>query len=167
MIQSYLAFDDAFRHRKLHYILYKNYNCQDNSITNKEKLLLLIGKKWTFRHCIGLLAKLQTMLVYNWNKNSVFCIQLRCVRENYFIVNKLKGQIKESCKGRCTPVELFQFQRNKVNNFTGICSVLGILPYRKGVWLLRLTYPCNNEVISIGHSWAPNFLISSSKMKDL
>lgn len=96
---------------------------------------LLKGKTWSFRNCTYstvLLAKLQTVLVYSWSKNSVFCMWLRCVRENYFIVNKLRGQIKGSCKGRCTTVELFRFQRNKVNNCTGICSVLGILPYRKG-----------------------------------
>lgn len=97
---------------------------------------LLIRKIQSFRHCtysMVLLAKLQTMLVYSRNNNSVFCMWLRCVRENYFIVNKLRGQIKGSCKGRCRRVELIQFQRNKVNNCTGICSVLGILPYRKGV----------------------------------
>lgn len=127
-------FDDAVQAQKmfLHYIITIAKIIQ----SPREKITkLLKGKAGSFRCCTYstmLLARLQTMLVYSRSKNSVFCMGLRCVRENYFFVNKSRGQIKGSCKSRCIAVELFQFQRNKVNNCTGICSVLGILPYRKG-----------------------------------
>lgn len=77
-----------------------------------------------------------------------------------FRVNQ-PGCIKGGCRGRCRAVQLFQLQRNKVNNCTGVCWVLGSLPYRKGALLLKLGSPCKNEVISIGHSWAPNSLVLS------
>lgn len=77
-----------------------------------------------------------------------------------FRVNQ-PGCIKGGCKGRCRAVQLFQLQRNKVNNCTGVCWVLGSLPYRKGTLLLKLGSPCKNEVISIGHGWTPNSLVLS------
>lgn len=39
------------------------------------------------------------------------------------------------------------------------------MPYRKGAQLLKLGSPCKNEVISIGHGWAPNSLVLSLNFK--
>lgn len=97
------ASDLALRHGKME--VNNHYNCQDPSVTNYT--------------CRQLEWRCPLLVAEGCQGGLVSVNDLRLHQR------RLQRQVWGSA--------LFQFQRNKVNNCTGICWVLGTLPHRKGV----------------------------------